>query len=336
MVGAAELIQKIMQSMNKIPILFVLFNRPELVRESMASIRRYRPSRLYLAADGPRPGREGEQALCARARAAALEAVDWECDLRTLFRDQNVGCGRGVSEAITWMLKTEEYGIIIEDDCIVSPDFFRMCEELLPMYKDDERVAQLVAFDPYSTGRVQESYFFSGRPACWGWATWRRAWRHIDFEMKSWRAQRLRLFLRFNPIEALIRLWEGQKLYRSFGRGRVPLIWDFQWALYVMMAHRLCIVPRANLTRNVGMGIAQSTNTHTVVSVWSEANVGALTFPLQHPARVALNRREAHRRSILYLHRYATLLAGKIMAKMRRKNPHPHREISGKKSQAKR
>jgi hypothetical protein len=309
-----------MQSSTKIPILFVIFNRPKLVQESMASIRRYRPARLYLAADGPRPDRPGEAALCEQARTAALEAVDWECDVRTLLRDQNVGCGRGVREAISWMLESEEYGAIVEDDCVVSSDFFRLCEELLPMYKDDERIAEVDAFDPYSTGRVQESYFFTGRPYGWGWATWRRAWQRLDFEMKGWKKARWRLFLRFNPVEALIRLWQGQQLYRTFNykSNAKPPIWDFQWSIYVMMEHRLCIAPRVNLTRNIGMGSAGATNTHAVVERWMAA-VGKLELPLRHPAQVAVSRSEEGRRARLYLHHYGGLLVKKIITLMRRK-----------------
>jgi hypothetical protein len=305
-----------MQTNEKIPILFVLFNRPEVVRESMAPIRRYRPARLYLAADGPRPGRAGEAELCARARAEALEAVDWECDVRTLFRNQNVGCGRGVSEAITWMLESEEYGAIVEDDCIVSPDFYRLCEDVLPRYRNDERVAEVSAFNPHGLGSAKESYFFNSYPAGCGWATWRRAWQHIDVEMKSWRAQRLRLFLRFNPLEALIHLWNGQRLYRSMKSNLK--IWDFQWLLYVALERRLCILSCANLTQNIGMG-NNATNTSTIYKPWENVRIGALPLPLQHPSCVALNRREAHRSSLLILRRYATLLAGKAVRGLRQK-----------------
>jgi hypothetical protein len=243
--------------------------------------------------------------------------------VRTLFRDQNVGCGRGVSEAITWMLESEEYVAIVEDDCVVSEDFFRLCEDVLPRYKDDERVAQVQAFDPYSTGTVQDSYFFCGRPACcwccWGWATWRRAWQHIDFEMKGWHAQRLRLFTRFNPLEAIICLYMGQKLYRIFRRGGVPFTWDFQWALFVMMNRRLYATSRANLCRNAGMGHELATNTHAVVKAWWDRSIGALEFPLKRPARVALNKREERRRALLFLRHWTGLLMGKILTLTRLK-----------------
>ena len=236
--------------------------------------------------------------------------------MRTLFRDQNVGCGRGVSEAITWMLESEEYGAIVEDDCIVSPDFFRLCEELLPMYKDDERVVEVSAFNPLGVNSVKESYFFNLYPGGCGWATWRRAWRHIDFEMKSWRTQRLRLFLRFNPLEAIIRLWEGQKVYRS------TKVWDFQWMLYVTLERRLCITTCANLTQNIGIGV-NATNTHTAYKPWANARIGDLQRPLQHPACVAINRYEVHRRNVEFLRRYATLLALKIIGMLKQKGAKP-------------
>jgi hypothetical protein len=114
---------------SKIPILFIIFNSPEAVRESMQPIRRYRPERLYIAADGPRPDRKGEAALCYQARMAALNAVDWPCDVHLFIRNQSAGSGSGARDAIAWMREHEKYGAIVTDDCVVSDDFLRFCEE---------------------------------------------------------------------------------------------------------------------------------------------------------------------------------------------------------------
>ena len=85
----------------KAPILFLIFNRPDTTRQVFAAIRAYQPSRLYVAADGPRPEKRDEWSLCAEARSV-LKQVDWECQVYPLFRDANLGCGTAVNEAITW------------------------------------------------------------------------------------------------------------------------------------------------------------------------------------------------------------------------------------------
>jgi len=120
------------------PVLFLIFNRPDTTTRVFEAIRAARPERLYVAADGPRMTREGEAERCAEARRIAT-AVDWPCEVKTLFRETNLGCRAAVSGAITWFFEHEEEGIILEDDCLPDPSFFPYCTELLAHYRDTGR-----------------------------------------------------------------------------------------------------------------------------------------------------------------------------------------------------
>src|SRR5688572_19370360 len=102
------------------PVLFIIFNRPDLTKQVFEAIRKAKPSRLYIAADGPRENILGEGEKCNEARRIASD-IDWECKVRTLFRDENLGCGKGPTNAITWFFSHETEGIILEDDCLPSP-----------------------------------------------------------------------------------------------------------------------------------------------------------------------------------------------------------------------
>ena len=112
-----------------------------------------------------------------------------------MFRDENVGCKLGVSSAITWLFKNEDKGIILEDDCVPSASFFYFCEELLVRYQNDERIGAIAGSSFIKPGFSEKSYFFSRYPFAWGWATWARAWRHFDIEMKAWPELRRTEFL---------------------------------------------------------------------------------------------------------------------------------------------
>ena len=109
---------------NNIPILVLAFNRADHVVEAMKAIKVYQPKRLYLECDGPRKAKEGEQEAVEATRKAMLDSIDWPCEIKTLFREENMGCAHAVNDAITWFFRHEEYGIICEDDIILSPDFF--------------------------------------------------------------------------------------------------------------------------------------------------------------------------------------------------------------------
>ena len=105
------------------PILFLVFNRPETTAIVFNVIREAKPSRLYVASDGPREDRENESVLVDAVRKIST-TVDWPCEVMTLFRDNNLGCKQAVSGAISWFFDHEQEGIVLEDDCVPHPDFF--------------------------------------------------------------------------------------------------------------------------------------------------------------------------------------------------------------------
>jgi hypothetical protein len=152
------------------PILFMIFNRPDTTRVVFEEIRKIKPTLLYISGDGPREDRQGEKELVDEARKIAT-AIDWPCEVKTLFQEKNLGCKYAPSQAITWFFNQVEEGIIIEDDCVPHPDFWRFCEELLAKYRTDERV-MMITGDNFQNGnshfKPQESYYFSGIPSIWG------------------------------------------------------------------------------------------------------------------------------------------------------------------------
>src|SRR5699024_6685762 len=105
-------------------------------------IKKASPTKLYVAADGPRKNRANEKEKCNEVRSIATN-VDWECKVKTLFRQNNLGCKQAVSGAIDWLFENEEMGIILEDDCLPDSSFFSFCEELLYKYKDNERIMSI-------------------------------------------------------------------------------------------------------------------------------------------------------------------------------------------------
>jgi hypothetical protein len=240
------------------PVLFLIFNRPEPTRHVFEAIRAYRPARLYVAADGPRPEKTGEWRLCSDARAV-LNQVDWECEVKTLLRDQNLGCGTAVSEAITWFFDQEEEGIILEDDCLPDLSFFSFCEEMLDRYRDHPEVGSVSGdnFLPRSL-RLEKPYGFSKYVQIWGWATWRRFWKIYDFRLTGdWR-EWMEIIDRANPVQNQARYW--LQIFKTLQSGLIDT-WDFQ-VMFSSWRHGLVhIFPSRNLVTNLGYsGDATHTN----------------------------------------------------------------------------
>ncbi len=171
---------------------FLIFNRPAETFRVFDAIREARPEKLLIVADGPRPTRPGEAALCNETREV-LDRVDWSCQVLSNFAETNMGCGRRVASGLDWAFEQVEEAIILEDDCLPDSSFFPYCGELLERYRADERI-MMISGNNFQNGasRTADSYYFSQLPHCWGWATWRRAWRHYDFVMQDWRGGRNR------------------------------------------------------------------------------------------------------------------------------------------------
>ena len=232
----------------KTAVLFLVFNRPDTTRQVFDAIREAKPPRLYVAADGPREGKLGEVERVEEARTIAT-AVDWPCEVKTLFRDKNLGCKVGVSSAITWFFEQEEQGIILEDDCLPSPSFFKFCEIMLDKYRENKSVWMIAGFNPHQPGISSSEYFMSQNPSAWGWASWRDRWVHytvdIDYARKEpyW-STGLKL------PDYVIRYYD--KVFSDTASGKIDT-WDYQLSFLILKNNGYVIKSFANLISNIGV-----------------------------------------------------------------------------------
>ncbi|MBI1767578.1 MAG: nucleotide-diphospho-sugar transferase [Bacteroidetes bacterium] len=265
------------------PVLLVIFNRPETTKLIFEAIRKAKPPRLYIAADGPRKNVKSDMQKCAEARKI-IEQVDWECKVETLFRDENLNCGVGPSSAFTWFFEHEEEGIILEDDCLPSQSFFWFCQDLLERYRYDSRIMH-IGGNNFLNGWQKDSdysYYFSRSGYVWGWATWRRAWKKFDFKIKHYPKAKQNGFFRYyflNPLEKMYRLRKFNKTIADNGNVNW---WDYQWDFARYSNSGLAIVPGVNLVKNIGFG---ESATHTVNANSKRGFLEAsdIKFPLRHP-----------------------------------------------------
>ena len=282
------------------PILFLIFNRPDTTQRVFEEIRKARPPRLYVAADGPRKDRLGEAELCERTRKI-VNWIDWDCELKTLFRDENLGCGIAVADAITWFFENEEEGIILEDDIVAHPDFFVYCDELLKKYRADERVWTIGGHNLFYNGINRDcSYGFLSIAHIWGWATWKRAWNNFRFDLSDIEYKDFKNALKFAFPDIRERfLW--RKIFKEVRTGKAD-IWDYQWTILSILNRKLCIVPYSNLTKNIGFGVD---STHTYDPNSKEVNHSTCSIlPLRHPQVVEVNYKDEEilkRESGLYI-----------------------------------
>lgn len=240
------------------PILFLVFNRPATTQKVFERIREIKPAKLFIAADGHRVNKKGEKEKCEEVRNIILKGVDWPCEVKTLFRNNNLGCGLAVSEGITWFFEHVEEGIIIEDDILPSYSFFEFAKELLKMYRNDESVWH-IGGNSYNPYKLRSPYYFSAYPHIWGWATWRRAWKNYRYQLDDINHERF-----FANINELFLTHSEKKFWIDFYEDYFKMLekntWDYQWTCRMWYNKGLAILPRENLITNIGF---EEDATHT-------------------------------------------------------------------------
>lgn len=266
-------------------VLFLVFNRPHTTQRVFEAIRQARPPRLYVAADGPKADRQEEAEKVAQVRQIATQ-VDWPCEVKTLFREKNLGCKVAVSGAITWFFEHEERGIILEDDCLPHSDFFRFCDELLDYYKNDERVWAITG-NNFQDGKYcgNATYYFSKYPHCWGWASWKRAWKKYQVDISFWPDWKNSLDWQTKISDSAERKY-WQQIFDQVYQGKINT-WDYQWTACTWYYGGVTATPNVNLVSNIGFGAEA---THTISADDPHANLPV--FPLgkiKHPEEVGIN-----------------------------------------------
>lgn len=288
------------------PVLLMGFNRPNLMARVMERVREVRPQQLFIAVDGPRPDRLGEAKRVQACRDLA-KGVDWPCEVNTLFQGENLGCGVGVSTAISWFFEQVEEGIILEDDVVPDPTFFGFCAELLERYRNDERVFLISGANnvpPEGITQPQAAYRFTQVPHIWGWATWRRSWAQHRLDISDWRSQM-----------SLAHLWKASgrsvagaafwgSTFELLGRGEIDT-WDGQLVYAAMLSGQVCAISNVCLTENIGFG---DDATHTVVEVHGLPPVKSLVLPTTEAPVVIDRKADAWTRR----HHYGVTMTGMI------------------------
>lgn len=263
----------------KSAVLLLIFKREDTTRQVFERIREAQPPKLYIAADGPRIDRDGEAEKCQETRKI-VDNVDWPCEVFHLYRDENLGCGRGVSSAITWFFENEEQGIIIEDDIVPHLDFFKYCDIMLEKYKHDDKIQLISGHNVIKQSNSEQSYYFSNLPMIWGWASWRRVWN--TYELDSRKIS----YLTF--ISSLRKRGFALKyiLHWLFMLKRMKFhkidTWDYQFMFNMIVENRYAIIPNVNTTTNIGFDSFDAA--HTVgENEFEKSNTALTPLPIVHP-----------------------------------------------------
>ena len=264
------------------PVLLIAFNRPEETASVITRLRDVKPKIIYFAVDGPRINRPEDKRAVELTRSL-VSGFDWDCKVLTRFSPANLGCGLGVSSAISWALETEESVIILEDDIVPRISFFKYCDELLERYKYDQQVFAIsgCSFVPTELLPIAESYRFSSIPHVWGWAVWKRSWSTYSFDISDWRKDLPVRELRKSLGGSILATFMWSRIFDLMAAKKIDT-WDYQLCFAVLKSRSKVATTNVNCVTNIGF---DKSATHTVHVPKYVIDANEVVFPLQHPAK---------------------------------------------------
>jgi len=271
------------------PIAYLFYARPKCMEITFPLIRKLRPRRLYLIADGPKGLNDSH--LCTKARKLVEESIDWDCQLTKFYSKKNMGLADRTVSGLNSVFEREKKVILLEDDNFVDPSFFSFCNALLDRYEHEERIFHIGGcnfFEKAVPPGTKEDYLFSAKPVAWGFATWKRAWKHMDLRMENWASEDKYSFLRkwcVSPRHA-----NGiRELFDQHCMNHDPWAWSYAWTYTCWANDALSIVPKVNLVSNIGFG-PDATNTTMSANNWNgiPESRGSLE-EIRHPDSISRN-----------------------------------------------
>jgi hypothetical protein len=273
-----------MNSNFDVPILFLIFNRPYETSIVFETIKKIKPTKFFISADGPRLGNSYDEVNIIETRNLVLNNIDWDCECFTNFSEQNLGCGRSVSDGISWFFNNVPFGIILEDDCSPQLDFFNYAEELLIKYENNLKIWHIsgnsIVNKSVFNSKDFSSYYYSNFNHVWGWATWANRWKHYNYTLSNISETKF-IKERFS-LDKDINFWEN--IFFKMKNSEIDT-WDYQWTFAMWYNNGVSIVPKINLIENIGFG---ENATHTLLT----PNFSTTSFSLSeivHPSEILIN-----------------------------------------------
>jgi hypothetical protein len=260
-----------------VPVLFLVFNRPETTRRVFNQIKKIKPAKLYVVADGPRGGVSGEVDKCAQVRAIATN-VDWDCKVETHFRNENLGCKLSISNGIDWFFSKEDRGIILEDDCLPNDAFFAFCKKMLELYENAPKVFSISGINIFGQDVQSNSYYFSKYQSIWGWATWRSRWIEYDVEIKD--------RVGFSSLDSENEYPDHFVKHMDFCLDLIQSglndTWDYQLQYFLAKSGGYCVRPIANMISNIGPdGVHSHNNYKQIFHSYGNCDADRLIHPFE-------------------------------------------------------
>ena len=242
------------------PVLLFSYNRIHELKRTVANLENAMlcdKTTLYLFSDGPKSDDDAESVETVRV---FLKSIRGFKKIIYKFSKKNKGLATSIIEGVSEVLENHSNAIILEDDLLVSNNFLVFMNNGLNYYQDYENILSVCGFNNTITTRKSDEYpydvFFAKRSSSWGWATWKKKWEGIDWEVKDFAniSQNKQEIKAFN-------IW-GSDMYSMLRRQQKGKIdsWAIRYCYHQYRNDLYSVFPLVSKVKNIGFN-DDATNT---------------------------------------------------------------------------
>lgn len=231
------------------PIALFVYNRPDHTWRTLKHLRENllaSESRLFIFSDAPKTAADEDKVR--EVRALAQDFIGFK-SVKIISRPQHMGLANSIISGITQL--TDEYGkiIVLEDDLLTSPFALTYFNEALDRYQAEDRVMQIAGYMfPIKGADTLPETFFIRTISSWGWATWGRAWKHFEPDVKKLHQQFTEENIQSFTFDGTMNYWK-QLLHNLKQKNDS---WAIRWHAAVFLNNGLVLQPAKSLIENIG------------------------------------------------------------------------------------
>ncbi len=265
--------------MNPVPIALFCFKRPGHVKKTVESLLKNQEASdtpLYVFCDGPR----GEHDMAGvKATREYVESIEGFSSKTLSFSEQNRGLAKSIMSGVGQLLEQYDRLIVMEDDLEVSPYFLDYMRKGLERYQDQPEVASIHGYCFPLTTQVPPTFFMKGAD-CWGWGTWRRAWRDFETDgaklLSELRARHLTDAFDMGGVVPNTQMLKDQ--IKGLNDS-----WAIRWHASCFLKEQLTLFPGKSLVNNIGNDAsgAHCEKTHMFETTMSKTPIEVGAIPIQ-------------------------------------------------------
>lgn len=231
------------------PIVLFVYNRLDHLKLTIKSLKKNKEASntdLIIYSDGPKNKLDKVNVYKVRS---FLKRVSGFKKKKIIYRVKNIGLANNIVNGINQTFRKYNKAIIIEDDILVSNVFLKFMNTNLIRYNKNKNVASIHGYCyPIKFKKNNEETFFLKGADCWGWGTWKRAWKEYN-----------------NNSKYLINLIKRKNLQREFDFNySYPYLemlkltekknhsWAIKWYASAFVKNMFTLYPKKSYVRNIG------------------------------------------------------------------------------------